>query len=149
MLTGAAMKLSGLVMMTSLLAMLGAGGSATAGVAAGSAATALLGEAQASGSGKPDSPGSEPSSTRSSHALLNRAYLLGRWTDNGDCSNAIELSQDATFTTATGARGLWNLDDDRLTMSGRNTLTIRIAPIDQNTITVINGDGSLGRSTRC
>jgi hypothetical protein len=34
-------------------------------------------------------------------------------------------------------------------MTSRQTLTIRIVPIDQNTMTVINADGSLGRSTRC
>lgn len=80
---------------------------------------------------------------------LDRTYMLGRWTDNGDCSNAIEFRQDGGFTTGSGGQGLWNLEGDRLTMSGHDTLTIRVTPIDQNTITVINADGSLGRSTRC
>ena len=29
------------------------------------------------------------------------------------------------------------------------TNTLRIVPIDQNTMNVVNADGSLGRSTRC
>lgn len=80
---------------------------------------------------------------------LDRTYMLGRWTDNGDCSNTLELRQDGGFTTAAGAQGLWNLEGDRLTMTGNSTLSVRITPIDQNTITIINADGSLGRSTRC
>ena len=136
------MKPGALVVMATLLALSSTSSGATAGLAV------RIGEAQATGSGKPDSP-NPGSASRPSHALLSRGFLLGRWTDDSDCTNAIELRQDGTFTTATGAQGLWNLDDDRLTMSGRNTLTIRIVVIDQNRITVINPDGSLGRSTRC
>jgi len=82
-------------------------------------------------------------------AALDRNYIVGRWTDNGDCSVAVEFGMDGRFTANTGAGGLWNLDGDRLTMSGNQTATIRIVPIDQDTMTVVNSDGSLGRSTRC
>jgi hypothetical protein len=82
--------------------------------------------------------------------MLDRAYLLGHWTDNGDCGKAISFNQDGSFTNADGGSGLWNLDGDRLTMTGQaSTVRVRVTPIDQNTITVINADGSLGRSTRC
>lgn len=80
---------------------------------------------------------------------LDRTYLMGRWTDDEDCSNVIEFAQDGRFIAANGGTGLWNLDGDRLTMSGRATATLRIVPIDQDTMTVVNADGSLGRSTRC
>lgn len=82
-------------------------------------------------------------------AMLDRAYLLGHWTDNGDCGKAIAFNQDGSFVNADGGRGLWNLDGDRLTMTGGSTVSVRVTPIDQNTLTVINADGSLGRSTRC
>lgn len=84
---------------------------------------------------------------------LDRAFLMGRWTDDGDCSpdasTLIEFTQDGRFLAANGGTGLWNLDGDELTMTGRETATIRLVPIDQNTMTVVNPDGSLGRSTRC
>ena len=85
----------------------------------------------------------------SSTVQLDRTYVMGRWTDDGDCNNVIEFSQDGGFTAANGGTGLWNLAGDRLTMTGRSTATLQIVPIDQNTMTVVNADGSLGRSTRC
>jgi hypothetical protein len=80
---------------------------------------------------------------------LDRAYVAGRWTDNGDCSVAVDFGLDGRFSANNGAGGLWNLDGDRLTMSGSSTLTLQIVPIDQDTMNVVNPDGSLGRSTRC
>lgn len=82
-------------------------------------------------------------------ATLDRAFIVGRWTDTEDCGDAIEFSQDGRFIAANGGTGLWNLEGDELTMSGSATATIRIVPVDRNTITVINPDRSLGRSTRC
>ncbi|TMJ19978.1 MAG: hypothetical protein E6G92_09540 [Alphaproteobacteria bacterium] len=98
-------------------------------------------------SGGKDSGGAAPAGT--GPVTLDRAFVVGRWSDDGDCSDVIEFTQDGRFITANGAGGLWNLDGDRLTMTGRATATIRLSPIDQNTMTVINADGSLGRSTRC
>jgi hypothetical protein len=80
---------------------------------------------------------------------LNRAYIVGRWTDHGDCSLASEFTMDGRFIANNGNEGLWNLAGDRLTLQGERTLTLQIVPIDQNTMTVVNADGSLGRSTRC
>ena len=115
--------------------------------AAGNAAAAKPAETASTATGNQAAP--QTAATSAGAIQLDRTYMLGRWTDNGDCSNAIEFRQDGGFTTANGAQGLWNLEGDRLTMSGGSTLTIRVTPIDQNTITVINADGSLGRSTRC
>jgi hypothetical protein len=80
---------------------------------------------------------------------LDRTYLMGRWTDDGNCGNVIEFTSDGRFIAANGGTGLWNLAGDQLTMTGSATATIQIVPIDQNTMTVVNTDGSLGRSTRC
>ena len=96
---------------------------------------------------KPDS-GTIPASSSGAPAL-DRAYIVGRWTDNDDCGVAAEFAADGRFFANNGAQGLWNLQGDRLTMTGSSTLTLQIVPIDQNTMNVVNPDGSLGRSTRC
>jgi hypothetical protein len=104
---------------------------------------------QTADAGKLNQGGGAIPATSSGTVQLDRTYVMGRWTDDGDCNNVIEFSQDGGFTAANGGTGLWNLAGDRLTMSGRSTATLQIVPIDQNTMTVINADGSLGRSTRC
>jgi len=84
---------------------------------------------------------------------LDRNIIIGIWTDDGNCGPdapiIIEFSQDGRFVVPNGAFGRWKLDDDRLTMTGRSAATVRIVPIDRDTITVVHEDGSLGRSTRC
>jgi hypothetical protein len=80
---------------------------------------------------------------------LDRAYVMGRWTDDGDCSAAVEFTEDGRFVASNGNEGLWHLAGDRLTMQGERALVLQIVPIDQNTMNVVNPDGSLGRSTRC
>ena len=120
----------------------------TSNATAGNSAAAKPTDA-ASGAGGNQAAPQTAAASGAGAVQLDRTYMLGRWTDNGDCSNALELRQDGGFTTAAGAQGLWNLEGDRLTMTGNSTLSVRITPIDQNTITIINADGSLGRSTRC
>ena len=80
---------------------------------------------------------------------LDRAYLVGNWTDDNDCSNAIRFTAEGRFIAANGGVGEWALEGDRLTMSGNGTITVRLVPIDRDTLQVVNPDGSLGRSTRC
>jgi hypothetical protein len=104
-------------------------------------------QAAAAGSKDPAADGAAPAAAGG--VRLDRAYVAGRWTDNGDCSVAVDFAEDGRFTANNGAGGLWNLEGDRLTMSGSSTLTLQIVPIDQNTMNVVNPDGSLGRSTRC
>jgi hypothetical protein len=104
---------------------------------------------QTADAGKLNEGGGAIPASSSGPVRLDRTYMMGRWTDDNDCDNAIEFNQDGGFVAANGGTGLWNLEGDRLTMTGRDTATIRVSPIDQNTMTVINGDGSLGRSTRC
>jgi hypothetical protein len=133
---------------------LGIGGGGTKGnasanaTAANSAAPAANASADAGG-GKLNEGGGATPAGASGTVNLDRTYLMGRWTDDGDCSNVIEFTQDGRFIAANGGTGLWNLAGDQLTMTGNATATIQIVPIDQNTMTVVNADGSLGRSTRC
>ena len=93
----------------------------------------------------PDAPAED------SGIALDLLFLIGVWTDDGDCdsSTLIEFRADGAFRLTDGNTGRWKLDGDRLTMSGETTATVRIVPIDRDTITVVNEDGSLGHSTRC
>ena len=137
---------------------IGTNANATSNAAAGNASAAKPADGaaanqaapQTADAGKLNEGGGAIPATSSSTVQLDRTYILGRWADDGeDCGKAIEFSQDGRFTTASGAGGLWNLDGNELTMSGNGTARLRIVPIDQNTITVVNPDGSLSRSTRC
>ena len=80
---------------------------------------------------------------------LNQAFLVGRWTDNRDCNNATDFGQDGQFRSSGGGMGQWTLVGDRLTLSGEQSLVAQIVVIDQNTLEIVNPDGSRGRSTRC
>ena len=80
---------------------------------------------------------------------VDRAYLIGAWTDDGDCGHAVRFISDGRFVGADGAGGSWTLRGDRLTMSGTKVVAVRIVPIDRDTIRVVSPDGSLGSSTRC
>jgi hypothetical protein len=80
---------------------------------------------------------------------LDRAFMVGRWTDNGDCSNATEFGENGQFQIGSGASGPWSLAGDRLTLAGEQTLTMQVVVVDQNTVDIVNPDGSRGRSTRC
>lgn len=137
---------------------IGAGNTATANAAGNAsggkdgggapAATASTGTTGA-GLGDKDSSGTATQASAGGAPALDRGYVAGRWSDKEDCSDAVEFTADGRFVTADGRGGLWNLQGDELTMSGNGTVTMRIVPIDQNTMTVVNTDGSLGRSTRC
>lgn len=83
-------------------------------------------------------------------AQLSREFLIGRWTDTGDCNTTITFSDDGSFTVPGGGTGLWALDGDRLTFTGQaGTRSARVQTPNADTIVLLNEDGSLGRSTRC
>jgi len=93
----------------------------------------------------PDAPAAD------SAIAIDRLFIIGIWTDDGDCdsSTLIEFRSDGAFHLPDGVTGRWKLDGDALILTGVSTVTVRIVPIDRDTITVVNEDGSLGRSTRC
>ena len=138
---------------------LGVNGNATANAATGNAAGAAAKPAggasgnmtapQTADAGKLNAGGGAIPAVSSGTVALDRTYMLGRWTDDDDCDKAIEFTPDGRFIALDGGTGLWNLDGNRLTVTGNSTLVFRISPIDQNTMTVIDGNGALSRSTRC
>jgi len=80
---------------------------------------------------------------------VDRAFLIGRWTDNGDCSNNVEFFADGRFLTSEGAAGRWTLDGDRLSFIGNSTVTARVSATGPNAITLNHPDGTVGGSSRC
>ena len=113
-------------------------------------------DAKAAGAGlagKPDGavPAGSGNLAASGTAAIDRAYMTGRWTDDDDdCDRAADFFADGRFVPASGPEGLWSLNGDRLSIVAQgNTFTVQLVPIDANAMTVVNADGSLGRSTRC
>ena len=129
-------------------------GSNTAANAAANATTNAAAPANASA----DSDGKDPATAGGNVATasagapgaVTRDFLIGRWTDNGDCNNTITFSADGTFTVPGGGSGLWVLDGETLTFQGgAGNRSARIQAPDANTIMLIHPDNSVGRSTRC
>lgn len=75
--------------------------------------------------------------------------LIGRWTDNGDCSNIIEFHRDGRFTLSGGGSGRWRLSGEQLTFIGESEVTARVRGVGRDRILLIHPDGSLGQSMRC
>jgi hypothetical protein len=96
-----------------------------------------------------------PNAIQASSALtlpvVDRAFLIGRWTDARDCGRAGQFAADGRFTNAAGDVAAWALDGESLTMTfpGAAPRTVRVSALDQNTLNVVNPEGSIGRSTRC
>lgn len=80
---------------------------------------------------------------------VDRAFLMGSWTDTNDCTNAVDFRADGTFLTTQGAQGRWTLEGDRLTFQGNSTVVARVQARDGDNITLTHPDGSVGASSRC
>lgn len=81
---------------------------------------------------------------------VDRDFLIGSWSDAGDCTTSVAFAPDGAYATADGAEGQWDLSGDTLTLSGEGgATTLTIIPIDRNTMEVVGEDGSHDRSTRC
>jgi hypothetical protein len=80
---------------------------------------------------------------------LDRAFIVGRWSDRGDCTDWVEFANDGSFSSWDNVTGIWNLRDDRLTVTGARSISFRVTVVDQNTLSATNQNGETGRSTRC
>ena len=83
--------------------------------------------------------------------VVDRAFLIGRWTDAHDCREAGQFTADGRYTNTEGQSAAWSLEGNRLTLTfeGAAPRTLQVSAADQNTLNVVNPDGSAGRSTRC
>lgn len=77
------------------------------------------------------------------------AFLIGRWTDDGNCANTVEFLDDGQFVTSDGARGRWSLSNGRITFAGNQTVSARIHATGPTRIILTHDDGTIGESTRC
>jgi hypothetical protein len=76
--------------------------------------------------------------------------LVGRWSDLGDCSDAVELFADGTFRTHTGATGRWGVSGTAMTFTGPGgVFRLRLDAIEPDRIVSTNEEGERGDSTRC
>lgn len=95
-------------------------------------------------------PGPDPAAQTAPLPVIDRAFLVGRWGDNGDCTKDVVLNADGSFHSYTGGEGEWSLNGVTMRMAGKtSTQDLQLQWIDQNTIQVTNPDGSVGRSQRC
>lgn len=112
------------------------------------AAAALLLAAVLPGSAAFAQPGD--GSGTAARVAVNRDFIVGSWSDAGDCATTIAFTADGVFATADGTEGQWTLSGDTLMLTGEGgARTLTIVPIDRNTMEVIGEDGSHDRSTRC
>lgn len=78
------------------------------------------------------------------------AFLLGRWTDNGNCAAEwVEFYPRARFATNGGGQGTWTLRRGQLTFIGQQTVSAQVRATDRNTLSLTHPDATVGRSTRC
>jgi hypothetical protein len=81
---------------------------------------------------------------------VNRDFLIGSWSDAGDCSATVAFVADGTFATADGDQGVWSLTGDSLTLTGAaGTRIVTIIPIDRDTMEVVGENGAHDRTMRC
>src|SRR6185295_9873262 len=74
-------------------------------------------------------------------AVLDSAFLIGRWGDNGDCSKDVTLNAVGRFTTYTGDEGQWSLSGSTMRMAGKDsTQEVEVERLDQNTVRITNSD---------
>lgn len=104
----------------------------------------------ATGQGLAGNPNAIPTSSTLT-PTVDRAFLIGRWTDARDCRESGQFTADGRYTNTAGQNAAWTLEGDQLTLTfqGATPRTLRVSAADQNTLNVVNPDGSTGRSTRC
>jgi hypothetical protein len=121
----------------------------TAAIAALLALATLAAPAGAAQTGSGTAPGSG-SGPGAARIAVNRDFLIGNWSDAGDCSATVAFVADGTFATADGDQGVWSLSGDSLTLTGAaGTRIVTIIPIDRDTMEVVGENGAHDRTTRC
>jgi hypothetical protein len=120
--------------------------------ASGNSAASDEGEGNSSAStgGKDTAAGAPAGSSEPFTGEVTRAYIVGRWTDNNDCSNVTEFTSDGRFITADGGEGIWSLNGDQLIFQGaQGRAALRVEAADANTLVSTAENGDIGRTTRC
>ncbi len=80
---------------------------------------------------------------------VDAAYLIGQWRGDNDQDCGSSFNGDGSWTERNGGSGSWSLSGDRLTLTANSTITVQVVPVDANTMTLVQPDGSLTRANRC
>ena len=76
--------------------------------------------------------------------------LVGRWSDSGDCKDAVELRPDGTFMTQAQLVGRWQVEGNQLVFSGNgNEVRLRLDSVQPNRIVNTDASGHTGQTIRC
>lgn len=75
-----------------------------------------------------------------------RAFVVGKWGTDGDCTMAIDLRADGT---SDGPFGGWSFDDGVITFADAPDLEILVTVVDPDTMSSTNGSGKTSVMTRC
>lgn len=79
---------------------------------------------------------------------INRTFIVGRWTDNGNCGNSVVFKNDNTFTSG-ATTGRWTLQGETLTFLAGNTAKMIVRGVGKDRILLVYPDGRLAQSVRC
>ena len=80
---------------------------------------------------------------------LDRAFLVGRWTETENCAEeAIEFRPDGSFVFPWGEEGQWTLEGSRLAMVG-NPQTIDLEIVSPDELRATKATGNVRRWQRC
>jgi hypothetical protein len=118
-------------------------------VGRGFAAAWMIGAALAAAPLAAQTGSADPRLTPAPGIKVDGDFLVGVWSDKPDCSMRTAFHSDGRFVNQDGSRGTWLMDGDVLTLTGTNTISVRVVPQSREEITVVNADGSLGYSRRC
>ena len=76
--------------------------------------------------------------------------LVGRWSDSGDCKDAVELRPDGSFQTQNQLVGRWQVEGNQLVFSGNgNEVRLRLDSVEPNRIVNTDASGHTGQTLRC
>ena len=94
-------------------------------------------------------PVPEPTPTPAAPSV--RDLIVGRWANEGDCSQALEFTADGQIIAPDGQNGTWQLNGDRLSVTENSgqTETVQISSIDQSAISFIDNAGEVRTIRRC
>jgi hypothetical protein len=80
---------------------------------------------------------------------VDASYLVGRWRGDNDNDCGSSFNSDGSWSERNGGVGSWSLSGDRLTLAANSTIVMQVVPVDANTMTLVQPDGSLVRANRC
>lgn len=126
----------------------GAATNEAADTAAGNEAAAPANETTGAGVKPADAAPANTAADAGGSATLDHAYMVGRWTDDGDCTAVTEFRADGSFLYPWGDTGQWTLAGDQLTLAG-NPSPFTVRAIDRNTLERTGAGGTPHRATRC